>query len=88
VINNTVVSVFSSRVGLSFVPPYKPRMAVYEVDRIADVIIEVAHQVDYHDQSFQQAVDKKVLDFAHIKLQSVDTKHTNTILVPPEQSGN
>ena len=40
-------------------------MVDYKVDGVADVVIDVADNVNEHDKSFESTVDEKVFDIPH-----------------------
>ena len=59
-IDDAVFSLFlPGMIGL-LVPPNPPRMGIDEVDRVADVVVQVADDVDHEHEQLQEEVDQNV----------------------------
>jgi len=51
-------------VGL-LVPPDEPGVVGDEVDGVADVVVQVADDVDDNDECFETTIDEEILDRPH-----------------------
>ncbi len=48
------------------VPADSPRVIVDHVDRVADVVVDVADDIDQHHEDLEGTIDKKVLNGGHL----------------------
>ena len=64
-IDDAVFPVFSPGMICLLVPPDTPGVVVDEVDRVADVVVQVTDDEDHQHEQLQAAVDQKVFGRTH-----------------------